>query len=341
MSDLGQVRGAILGALAAAQRPLSPIDLLQRLERASIPRLKARRNLEDLVRTGRVTEQQGLLAITPLGIDTFLEFHAALEAALGIAPNEEEYPSIPWLTAVKTCWIEALSINYAIEPTALAGMIPAPLKPEIHKDRAWVQVLISSLRDMRPIGLAALFGVCFYQVSYRAAVCYQEKDGTTRRGGFFVRSDTNHKVMRAIGNALTEFKFHDFGMAHIVMAREQDRLVVGVEPQPQFSGGKLVAIVNTKPRLEPPASSVWDSVDDLHEPLIECYDALAVDRDAGFLYALPIDRDPWNAHFVDAHELYCEFCDTAPLTSGIARMDSILHFENCRYSWRPVRRKLL
>ena len=66
----------------------------------------------------------------------------------------------------------------------------------------------------------ALFGTCFYQASYRAAVRYRDGEGSWRRGGYFVRSETNHPVMRAVGNALAEFKFHDFGAADMVMLRD-------------------------------------------------------------------------------------------------------------------------
>ena len=42
---------------------------------------------------------------------------------------------------------------------------------------AWVQVLASRLREMRPQGAPPLFGVNFHQVSYRAAVCYRGAAG--------------------------------------------------------------------------------------------------------------------------------------------------------------------
>jgi hypothetical protein len=125
--------------------------------------------------------------------------------------------------------------------------------------------------------------------------------------------------MRAVGNALAEFKFHDFGAADMVMLRDGDRLTVGVDPEPGFPDGRLVSVVDTRPLASPPAGSCWSSLGELHEPLVECYDALGVDAAEGHLYILTIDRDPWNARFVAPANLYCEYFDTGPLGAGRAR----------------------
>src|SRR5262249_48496522 len=281
---------------------------------------------------GRLAATGSRLELTDSGVVLLLDLHAEIERALDSSPpipDEEKCPSVPWLTTVQTCWMDALSLNYRVAPDALAGLLPPPLEPEVHKGWGWVQVLVSSLRDLRPQGLPALFGACFYQASYRAAVRYHAPDGAPRRGGYFVRSETNHPVMRAVGNALAEFKFHEFGAAEMVMLRHGDRLTAGIDPQPAFPHARLVAVVDTRPRDRPPAGSCRDARGELHEPLVECYDALGVDRDNGYLYVLTIDRDPWNARFADPEHVYCEYFDTGPL-AGAATLDSVLHLEECR-----------
>jgi uncharacterized protein YqjF (DUF2071 family) len=306
-----------------------------------VDRAPARAVVDELIDEGHVTGPRDRLALSPSGIRALLDLYAEIEAALGgeaTLPGQEECPSIPWLTAVRTCWIDALSINYRVPPDALAPLLPAPLEPEVHKGRGWVQILVSSLRDMRPQGLPALFGTCFYQASYRAAVRYRDAGGAWRRGGYFLRSETNHPVMRAIGNALAEFRFHDFGAAEMVMLRDGDRLTVGVDPAPDFPGGRLVSLVDTRAQADPPPGSRWSSLADLHEPLVECYDALGVDAEHGFLYVLTIERDAWNARFARPQSHYSEYFEAGPLGGGVGELDSILHVAECRYRWRPLRR---
>jgi len=342
---MDSVRLAILGALAASRVGMERSEVLAALSAAGVDSGAASRELSALVTSGRVSAARATwLELTPSGILDLLALHAEIERALDPSPplpEQEQCPSVPWLTAVQTCWIDALSINYRVDPAALAPLLPAPLEPEVHKGHGWVQVLMSSLRDMRPPGIPSLFGTCFYQVSYRAAVRYRDAFGAWRRGGYFVRSETNHPVMRAVGNALAEFKFHDFGAADMVMLRDGDRLTVGVDPEPGFPDGRLVSVVDTRPLASPPAGSCWSSLGELHEPLVECYDALGVDTAEGHLYILTIDRDPWNARFVAPANLYCEYFDTGPLGRGASALDSVLHLEECRYRWRPLRRVAL
>lgn len=338
---MDSVRLAIMGALAASRVGMERSDLVRALAEAGVAATDASRVLEALIRSGEVSARASWLELTPPGILALLALHAEIEAALDPSPplpEQEECPSVPWLTAVQTCWMDALSLNYRVDPEALAPLLPAPLQPEVHKGHGWVQVLVSSLRDMRPQGMPALFGTCFYQVSYRAAVTYRDPEGAPRRGGYFVRSETNHPVMRAVGNALAEFKFHDFGAADMVMLRDGDRLTVGVDPEPEFPSGKLVSVVDTRPRESPPPGSCWSSLEELHEPLVECYDALGVDAEEGHLYILTIDRDPWNARFVEPENIYSEYFDVGPLGGGAGVLDSVLHLEQCRYRWRPLRR---
>jgi uncharacterized protein YqjF (DUF2071 family) len=322
---------------------LAPSELSRALHQAGVESGVAVRAVEALRERGHVRLRGALLELTPDGIAALLDAHAALAAALDPSPRsptEEECPSVPWLTAIQTSWVEAVSVNYAVEPEPLARLLPPPLEPEIHKGRGWVQILMSSLRDLRPRGVPALFGVCFYQVSYRAAVRYPV-GSAWRRGGYFLRSETNHPVMRAVGNALTEFKFHDFGAADMAMIRDGHRLTVGVDPEPDRAGGRFFAVLDTRPRAEPPPGSVWSSLDELHEPLVECYDALGVDSEGGYVYLLTVDRDPWNSQWVHPDELYSECFETGPLGGGVSRLDSVLHFRECRYRWRPLRRERL
>jgi uncharacterized protein YqjF (DUF2071 family) len=326
----------VLGALAAAPGGLTPEAL------AGVAGTDAGATLEGLRRRGHLRRHGSAFRLTPSGIEALLALHAELERAIDPSaprPGHEDAQSIPWLTAVRTRWIDALSFNYAVETAALARLLPRPLEPEEWKGSAWVQVLVSSLRDMRPQGLPSLFGTCFCQVSYRAAVRYRGADGTWRRGGFFTRSDTNDAVMRAVGNRLAEFRFHDFGAVMMTMLRDGEKLIVGIEPEAARPGGALVAVVPTAPLEGPPPGSVWSSLAELHEPLVECYDAFGVDEAKGLVYVLTIDRDPWNPVFVRPAEVYCEYFDTGPLGGGVARLDSVLWIRECEYRWRPLRRE--
>ncbi len=328
---------ALLGLLIHARGGVPRSEAVARLEEADAKLAEVESAIVALTSSGKIREMRGCLEISDSGVAAFLAWHAAvtgLEDPWHDDPDFEICPSIPLLTAVQTEWIEAISLNYRVEPAALKSLLPAPLTPDLAQGTAWVQVLISSLRDMRPQGLGALFGTNFYQVSYRAAVTLKTRSEKAWRGGYFLRSETNDRIMRVVGNSLKEFKFHAFGHADMLLAREGTRLVASVESSSD-PGGDLVAIAEVVGSTEPPKGSVWSSLEELETPLVACYDAFAVD--GSDIYVLTIDREPWAPKFCRVESLFSQWMEKGPL-AGNAELDSALHIPRCAYKWRPLRR---
>lgn len=334
---------AVLAALTGAPQGLRPDVLVATLSEAGVAATKALAACETLLEKREVATHEHVFVLTDEGARALLDVHAQIERAMDPSPSTpgmEECPSLPWLTTVQTHWLDAVSLNYAVDPERLAALLPKPLEPEVHEGSAWVQLLVSRLRDMRPQGMPALFGVNFHQVSYRAAVAYRGHHGT-RRGGYFLRSETDHAVMRAVGNALVEFKFHDFEGAHISLSRKGDALALSIDPSDaKNKSGSVRATFDVRPLSRAPAGSVWTSRERLLHALVDCYDAFGVDHDDrdGWIYVLTIDRDPWRATFVTPKEVSVPWMDHGPL--GKTRLDSVLHIPNpCGYRWRPLRRE--
>ena len=332
---------AVLGALAASPAGLRPNELVERLAEVGVEVDEAVAACETLVSRGEVSSRGPSLELSPRGGTALLAVHAAIERALDPSPSTpgmEECPSLPWLTTVETAWLDAISLNYSVDPEALRSLLPRPLEPEIFHGRAWVQVLASRLREMRPQGVPALFGVDFHQVSYRAAVRYTGPHGV-RRGGYFVRSETDHAVMRAVGNALVEFRFHDFEAATIDLRKSSDQITFSVTPKGTSAQGNVRVVLDARAGQSPPKSSVWQSRAELREALVECYDAFGVDP-LGFVYVLTIDREPWRETFATPLSADVQWMDRGPLAGAI--LDSALHIPMpCRYKWRPLRRERL
>lgn len=334
---------AALAALTGAPQGLKPQELVATLADAGIDVAAALSAAETLLAKGEISVHGSVFELSASGARALLDVHAQIERAMDPSPNTpgmEECPSVPWLTTVQTHWLDAISLNYAVAPAALAALLPAPLEPEVFEGSAWVQLLVSRLRDMRPQGMPALFGVNFHQVSYRAAVQYRGTHGV-RRGGYFLKSETDNAVMRAVGNALVEFKFHDFEGAHISLARNEHTLDLAIVPHGPANAVRTVrASLDVRPLPGPPAGSVWTSREAFQHALVDCFDAFGVDAQERCVYILTIDRDPWRATFVTPKRVSVPWMETGPL--GRARLDSVLHIPNpCGYRWRPLRRERL
>lgn len=331
---------AILAILAGSPQGLESGELIEKLEEFNIGRAQLLDAAQQLLNNQLITLRASCFLITPAGGHALIDLHAQIAAALDPSPNTpitEQCPTVPWLTTVQTCWLNAISINYSVSPDALAHLLPHPLEAEIFKGRAWVQLLISRLRDMRPQGTLPLFGVNFHQVSYRAAVKYKNKEGIWRRGGYFVRSETDNALMRLVGNSLIEFKFHEFGLSNIALVRQKNQLTATVSPETN-SLGSLKATLDVARDYGPPQSSRWQSIKELQMPLIECYDAFGVQDD--YVYILTIDRAPWGAQFAKPITLQSEYFSQGALGGNASELDSVLYIPNeCAYRWRPLRRE--
>lgn len=337
---------AALTALAGAPEGLDGARLLAVLEDAGLTVDAAVSAVERVVADGRAATEGSVFVLSGDGARALLAFHGELEAALDPSPTVagmEECASIPWLTSVQTHWIDAVSLNYAVDPERLRPLLPPPLEPEVFRGSAWVQVLASRLREMRPQGTPSLFGVNFHQVSYRAAVRYPSAHcpGGHRRGGYFVKSETDHPVMRAVGNALVEFRFHGFGLADVSLDRRSEQLRFCVRSRETGligeGGGAIDVTLDVREGHRAGPRSVWPDLASLKEPLVDCCDAFGVDPD-GWIYVLTIDREPWRERFAKVEHAYVEWLERGPLAP--ARLDSALFIpEPCAYRWRPLRRE--
>ena len=183
---MDSVRLAILGALAASRVGMEHSDVLRALDTAGVDAATAGRVLRGARLVRRRARPRRCLA----GADAVRDPGPA-RAARRDRARARSFAAAARAGAVSLRALahrgadvldrRACRINYAWTPRRLAPLLPAPLEPEVHKGHGWVQVLMSSLRDMRPPGIPSLFGTCFYQVSYRAAVRY--RDAGARGGG--------------------------------------------------------------------------------------------------------------------------------------------------------------
>ena len=97
--------------------------IVRRLRNADMTREKVEAALRALGKRGMLVEEDGFYLPTALGHSALRETYATLERAQDVSPSSEdmeECPSVPWLTQVQTVWMEALSLNYAVDPAALS-----------------------------------------------------------------------------------------------------------------------------------------------------------------------------------------------------------------------------
>ncbi len=330
------VRGAALAVLTSvvSQRGVSARSLQELTGESAgavsqaVDELLAREWIERTGRDGFAVTVEGLGA-----------FYRTLGEIRDTLVPDQAAAMLPF--TIKTVWRECLCFNYAVDPDALRGLVPPAFDLVTRKGRALVSVTAAALSSLRPRGLPELVGQSFCHVTYRVVVRFKNAQGETRTGYDFSASVTNSEVLSRIGNSVTEFKFHGFRTGSITFLREGSKLVLGAE----VPGGDLdlVATADTATGSDrPPAGSLFPDRAELDREVIDHSDAFGHEEGAGHVYVLRIDRDPWNYRFVEPAGLYMAyFRDGKHFDPSTATLDSVLHCQNVRYTWEPLRREAL
>jgi hypothetical protein len=103
---------------------------------------------------------------------------------------------------------ECFLLSYAIDPRHARALVPAGLDPITCRGAAFFNIVVCHVDRMRPRFTPPALGVTCWQVAYRVQVRAQQTDGASIEGLYFLRSDVDHRLFGALGNRMTDFRFH-------------------------------------------------------------------------------------------------------------------------------------
>ncbi|MDQ3620919.1 MAG: DUF2071 domain-containing protein [Verrucomicrobiota bacterium] len=86
--------------------------------------------------------------------------------------------------------------------------MPKQLEPVSFGGFAFWNVVVCALRGMRPVPLPEAVGIGYWHVAYRLYARARLADGRAVEGLYFVRSDCDRWIVAALGNWLSDFRFH-------------------------------------------------------------------------------------------------------------------------------------
>jgi uncharacterized protein YqjF (DUF2071 family) len=295
---------------------------------------------------------QGLLephgpryAITQKGREFLDRVLEGIESEL--APDDPGYvrryrraaPSLPF--DANTVWAEAVAVNYRLDPAALRPLVPPVFDLDLYAGKAFVSLTASRLKDFGVGWVPAALRMNFYQATYRAHVTYTDFRGRRMRGCYFVRSETNSRLMSLTANLLPEFRAHHCATHPILMARQGGHLLLTVDSGAD-PAGKVVLVLDTeRPLAVMPAGSVFPSVPAAYDFLVDFYDAFSYAPESGEVFLLQIERGPWDIQVVEPVDSYFGYFSDGPFPPGSAELDSVFYFRNTPYRWLPLLKERL
>lgn len=296
-----------------------------------------------LVNRGWLERRGQRLAITRAGTACLDEVVAAVESQL--TPDSPAYerryrretPTLPF--DANTIWAEAICVNVRIRPDALRPLIPRQFDLDLYDGWAFVSLTASRLKDFGVGLIPRSLRMNFYQATYRAHVTFTDFRERRLRGCYFVRSETNSRVMSLTANLLPEFKAHHCSTYPIVMAHQGDHLLLSVDSG-HDPAGKVVLVLDASRELaEMPPTSLFRSVADAYGFIVDFYDAFSYDPDTGEVFLLRIERGDWDIRILAPVDYFFGFFSDGPFPPGAAELDSVFYFRNTPYRWLPLVRE--
>jgi Uncharacterized conserved protein (COG2071) len=130
------------------------------------------------------------------------------------------------MTEAVDCTIERrLLLNYRIEPSRVAPLLPAPLRPQLVQGWAVGGICLLRLRELRPDHLPRVLGFTTENVAHRFAVEWEDEGG--RQVGVYVpRRDTGSHLAARMGGWVFP---GDYRLAQFKVVDRAGRLEVAVE----------------------------------------------------------------------------------------------------------------
>jgi hypothetical protein len=145
-----------------------------------------------------------------------------------------------------------LVVNLRVDPEAVAGVLPPPLRPHLVGGHAIAGVCLIALRDLRPAAAPGSWGLRSENLAHRVAVEWDE-GGERRTGVWIPNRFSSSRLAVAVGGRLFP-AISSFARFAVVDAG--DRLAIDVR-----SGASPVVSVECRATDELPASSAFGSLE--------------------------------------------------------------------------------
>jgi len=104
---------------------------------------------------------------------------------------------------IRRCWL----FSWRAPEATVRALVPPPIQLVTRGGFAFWNVVVCEMAAMRPAPLPAWVGLGYWHVAYRLHVLVREAHGGDLEGLYFVRSDCDRRLVAAMGNVLTDFRF--------------------------------------------------------------------------------------------------------------------------------------
>ncbi|MFV0566418.1 MAG: DUF2071 domain-containing protein [Flavobacteriaceae bacterium] len=137
---------------------------------------------------------------------------------------------------VKAFFESSLVLTFAVPKEQLKRFIPECLELDTFQNKwAFIAVAMVQTSRLRPKGFPEFLGHDFFLIGYRIFVRYTNSAGKRLRGLYIIKSETNKKKMKFLGNIFTHYNYTTTDIGQITngnfrtIKSEQSKFQVTIE----------------------------------------------------------------------------------------------------------------
>ena len=98
----------------------------------------------------------------------------------------------------------------------------------------------------------------------------------------------------------------------------------------------MLVLDTAKPLKRMPSGSVFATVEDAYDYIVEFHDAFSYNPETGDVFILRIDRGPWEIRIHEPVDHFLGFFENGPFPRGSCQLDSVFYFTQTPYRWLPL-----
>jgi hypothetical protein len=199
-----------------------------------------------------------------------------------------------------------------------------------YEGQAFLAIAMVQTRGMRPVGLPRVIGRDFFLSGYRVFTRHRRADGKVLRGLRILRSDTDSRLMAAVGNALTHYNYRH---CTVDASHDGDRLALAIRTPNAEADLTVVADLGASPPVPPPGSPFpdWHVARRFAGPLPFTFD---YEADTHSLVIIEGVRSHWTPRPIAVTVERATFFDQPRFAATRPVLANAFVVERVPYSWR-------
>lgn len=220
-------------------------------------------------------------------------------------------------------------VNFRVRPETVSPLLPSFFRPKLVKGWAMVGICLIRLKDIRPRGFGAMFGVSSENAAHRIAVEWDEQ-GRTREGVFIPRRDTSSRLQSFVGGKVFPGVHH---LADYIVNETDDDFQLQMQSHDDHTSIRLHA----RRAKQLPSSSVFDTIEAASDFFARGAAGYSATTKPDCCDGLELATTSWHVEPFDVIVVESSFFDNRrTFPAGKIEFDCALFMRSIAHEWRSL-----